>query len=274
MSKFDFKGVGKALAITAGIVGSLILLTNASGGTSGGNSTSVAKPRLVTVTSGYTFNGPKNESTSSLEVRAVTPDANKVIFLTSGIDKGSVDDTINAIEKARNAGLDEVYLVIDSPGGNVLDGAKLVTYMKASKVKINTVCETICASMGFHIFEAGHKRLMLEKAVLMGHPASGGARGTIEEMKSMIDMIKLYVDRLDADIAARAGIPFDEFKVMMLNNTWLEGRDALAKNLADEIVTLEITRPANVMFIFGSNKATTTTPSVAESIRSFGTGTK
>lgn len=274
MSKFDYKGVGKAVAVALGVVGGFVLLTNISNGKSGGNSSSTEKPRLVTLTSGYTFNGPLNEATSTTVVRAVSPSSDKIIFLSTQIDKGSVDDTLNALEKARNAGLSEVYLVIDSPGGSVLDGAKLVSYMRASKMKINTVCETLCASMGFHIFEAGHKRLVLEKAVLMGHPASGGARGTIEEMKSMIDMIKLYVDRMDADIASRAGIPFDEFKVMMLNNSWLEGRDAVAKKLADEIVTLEITRPAPINFIFGSNKVPTTNPTAVESIRSFGTGTK
>lgn len=273
MSKVDYKGMGKAAAITLGIVGGLALFSNYSNGNNGGNNSSTNKPRLVTVTSGYTFNGPSNEATSVATVRAVSPSSDSIIFLSSGINKTSVDNTLNALEKARNAGLSEVYLVIDSPGGSVLDGAKLVSYMRASKMKINTVCETLCASMGFHIFEAGHKRLVLEKAVLMGHPASGGAGGTIEEMKSMIDMIKLYVDRMDADIAQRAGIPFDEFKVMMLNNTWLEGRDAIAKKLADEIVTLEITRPGGGMFLFGGQD-TTTTPSVAESIRSFGTGTK
>ncbi len=72
---------------------------------------------------------------------------------------------------------------------------------------------------------------------------------------------------MDADIAALAGIPFDEFKVMMLNNTWLEGRDAVAKKLADDIVTLEIIRPAPMgAFFFGGK-----TGNVVESIRSFGT---
>lgn len=206
----------------------------------GGSSTKAAKgttKAVVTSTVAKPTVTAKTEET--ITVRTIRPNIDQVVYLQTDVNKGSVDKVINDLEKARQSGLTHVYLVIDSPGGSVFDGAKLVSYIKASSLEIDTVCETLCASMAFHIFQTGTRRLMLDKAILMAHPASGGARGTVEEMKSMIDMVKLYVDRMDADTAKRAGVPVEAFKVRVLNNMWLEARDAVSEKFADEIITLE-----------------------------------
>jgi hypothetical protein len=74
----------------------------------------------------------------------------------------------------------------------------------------------------------------------MAHPASGGAQGTLENMSEQLKMFRLYVDRMDADVAKRAKIDYSVFKTMVANNLWVETPEALALSLADKVVHLEV----------------------------------
>ncbi|MFN9917012.1 MAG: ATP-dependent Clp protease proteolytic subunit, partial [Pirellulaceae bacterium] len=78
-------------------------------------------------------------------------------------------------------------------------------------------------------------RLMAEKSILMFHPASGGTQGTLEQMLNQLTMFKKYVDRLDAEVAARSKISYAEFKSLLANELWLEAADALNMGFADKI---------------------------------------
>ena len=128
---------------------------------------------------------------------SIDPD-NTLVFNTAVLEE-TVDEAIAILDKMDG---DTIYLEINSPGGSVFDGTRLVNYIKYSNKKIVTICNNICASMGFQLFEVGKERLMVDKAILMAHPASGGAMGTIENMYTMLKMIKLYVDRLDYNVVS------------------------------------------------------------------------
>jgi ATP-dependent protease ClpP protease subunit len=188
-------------------------------------------------TSVLTANTVTSDVSSKLVVKKLKASGSKVIYFNVPVSDQSVAAAINILK-----GLDgEIFLILDSPGGSVVDGAKLIEYIKYSGKDINTVCDGVCASMAFQIFEVGKKRLMSEKAILMAHPASGGAQGTIENMKSMIDAFKLLVDRMDKETADRAKIDYAKFKAMVSDNIWAETPEALKLGLADAAVHLEVT---------------------------------
>ena len=169
----------------------------------------------------------------AVQTRKVNADA--VLFFNVPVVTESVDAAIGLLSQMSG---DTIYLVLDSPGGSVVDGARLINYIKYSGKNIVTVCDNMCASMAFQIFQVGKKRLMTDKAIIMAHPASGGSQGTLENMYEIIKMFKLYVDRLDAEVAARAGIDYKEFKFLVANNIWVETPEALKMNLADGVVYL------------------------------------
>lgn len=183
----------------------------------------------------------KSEDTSllsvSLPVLQVDANSSQVILLNTEVSEESVMEVISQLRKAEETN-EKVYLKISSPGGSVISGVKLVSYIENSKNQINTVCSEVCASMAFHIFEAGKTRYMENRSLLMGHPASGAAQGTLPEMLSMLNAVKLLTDRLDAKIAKRAGIPYAKFEIMVLRNLWIESPDAVKLGLADKIIQL------------------------------------
>lgn len=166
----------------------------------------------------------------------------KVLILDTQISDTAVDITINQLENFRKEGIKQVYLVISSPGGVVLSGGRLIAYIDASPLNIDTVCEEMCASMAAHIFEAGRKRYMVDRSVLMFHKASGGASGTVEGMENEINTLRMYVDAFDAVAAFKSGIPYDVFKRLVANDLWLDSQHAKYLGLTDEIAFLAYDR--------------------------------
>lgn len=179
-------------------------------------------------------------------VEKIKANPSNLIFFNVPVVKESVDMALAMLSENNSP---TIYLVLDSPGGSVVDGARLIEYIKNSGKNIVTVCDNFCASMAFQIFQAGKRRILTEKAILMAHPASGSAKGTIENMYELVKMFKLYVDRMDADTAKRAGIDYNTFKALVSNNIWLEAPDALALKLADGIGHVEFKDS-----LFGTNK--------------------
>lgn len=195
--------------------------------------TSVTTSTTIPMPQGYT-----TLKTKSFSVQNIRTSPSDIVLFNVPVMEESVDAAIAFLEETSGS---TIYLVLNSPGGSVLAGARLLEYIKHSGKNIVTVCDNLCASMAFQIFEAGSRRLMTEKAILMAHPASGGAQGTIENMYAIIDMYKRYVDRMDADVATRSGLDYTKFKAMVSDNIWAETPEALALGLADGVVHLNVT---------------------------------
>ncbi len=148
-----------------------------------------------------------------------------------------------------------IYLLINSPGGSVLDGALIVSAIEGSRVPVYTICEQLCASMLFIIHQYGTKRLMVDRAILMAHPAAGGVEGTLQQMQSRLGTISRYVDKFDAQIAKRAGLTLDQFKPMTVSEMWIDAEDATARKFNDEIVNVRLAAiPAADLSLLNSRK--------------------
>lgn len=201
-----------------------------------GNTTTVTEATTPPTQTAPAPAATNSETGTNLAVLKVAASAEQIILLNSEVNEESVDIIIQQLN--RSSAAQRVYLIITSPGGSVIAGAKLIAYMRSSAVQVDTVCTELCASMAFHIFEAGKKRYMTDKSFLMGHSASGAAQGTLPNMLSMLQALNLLVERMDASIAKRANIPIEKFQVMMLRNLWVESVDAVNMGLADGIIHL------------------------------------
>lgn len=182
------------------------------------------------------------------KVVSLHPDPEQTIIFNTPFDQVTVELAIDNLEQMVNKGYTDAYLILDSPGGSVLDGAKLISYMRNGPIRVHTVCDGMCASMAAHTFSAGHNRYMTDKSVLMFHPASGGVRGTLEQMSNQLNMFKLYVDRLDAFAANRAGVDYNTFKSRIVSELWLETEDALNEKFADNLAFISYSRKTEQTF--------------------------
>lgn len=88
-----------------------------------------------------------------------------------------------------------IILYINSPGGSVINGYVLVDTILASKTPVYTVNFGECASMGFLIFLAGHKRFSLPRAQYLLH--DGGLFSGYESTAKARDRMDFNSEKLE-----------------------------------------------------------------------------
>jgi ATP-dependent Clp protease protease subunit len=176
-------------------------------------------------------------------------------FLTTEVTAASSNGIINTIVNANREGKHPIYLFIDSPGGSVLDGARVISAIQASKVPVYTVCLGICASMAANILEFGTQRYAVDRAIVMFHPASVGGiiQGELDKVVSRYMFLQRYVDKIDVYTASRSHMTYDVFKARTSRELWIDAEDALHDHLIDAVVHVDVSVPQSVDF--GSNKA-------------------
>lgn len=172
-------------------------------------------------------------------VKNIKVDESRTIYIEGFIGPNAVNAAreLDLLQQENN---DPIYVLINSPGGSVLDGAVFVSAIESSKAPVYTVCIKMCASMASTIHAYGKKRLMTNRAVLMYHPASASVSGTIEQMKSLTDFYNRYVNKFELYIANRAKIDFHTYKNEVANEIWIDSEEATARGLNDEIVSLNL----------------------------------
>lgn len=184
------------------------------------------------------------------KVQRLNTQNSQIMLLNAEVTNQSVEILIEQLEHSAKTE-SSVYLILDSPGGSVFDGARLIAYMEGSPIPVYTVCYSICASMAAQIHQHGKKRYMVDHSTLMFHSAAGGVRGTVPEMRSLLDYIELSVNKLDAYVAKRSSMDYNSFKLLTLKNLWIDAEDSVNMGLADGIVTVNFPRNAQSIFNLG-----------------------
>lgn len=177
------------------------------------------------------------ESKSSGRIRTLELNEHNTLTMFDEVRSKNSEAVANGIANLNNLGNKEpIYLLLDSPGGSVIAGAKVVSSIEASKRPVYTVCLTVCASMAAVIHSYGHKRLAMTRAILMYHNAYGGFQGEFPRIQSLFSTINRYVEKFEQNIVSRSKISKDTFANLRNSELWIDGEDALAKGLVDELV--------------------------------------
>ena len=166
----------------------------------------------------------------------VKPENTVLIFGEIGENAASIANRITSL--SNNS--EPTILLINSPGGSVMDGALIISAMEASLTPVYAVCMQLCASMAAMIEGHATKRLMVDRSFLMNHQASGGLQGSLGQMQTRLDSVTRYVYKMDANVAARAGMSLENFLKMTVNESWLDAEDAVNQKFADGLVSLDL----------------------------------
>lgn len=133
-----------------------------------------------------------------------------------------------------------IYLVLDSPGGDIDVGQSFIEYAKTIP-NLHTVT-IFAASMAAGIVEAlPGKRYIIETGVLMFHRAKGGVSGQFEsgEMESRLDFYKKIVRNMEQKNADRMNMSLDTYKSKVKDEYWILGSEAVSKKAADEEINIK-----------------------------------
>ncbi|HXH60263.1 MAG TPA: ATP-dependent Clp protease proteolytic subunit [Fimbriimonadaceae bacterium] len=101
----------------------------------------------------------------------------------------------------------DIEFYIHSPGGSVSAGLAVYDTMQMIKPDVATMCVGQAASMGAVLLAGGSKgkRFALQNSRVMIHQVSGGAQGSVADMKIAIAEADKYMDTLMQILADASG---------------------------------------------------------------------
>jgi ATP-dependent Clp protease protease subunit len=124
---------------------------------------------------------------------------------------------------------------INTPGGSVDEGIAIYNAMKRHKGGVTTIVDSLAASMGSYLLQAGDKRIAASNAMVMIHDPWTIAYGNAAELRKNADVLDKYAARMLPDYAARSGKTEEEVIAIMAEESWYAGQEIVDAGWADEI---------------------------------------
>lgn len=198
-----------------------------------------------------TSNGPTCEVSrpTTKVIKKIKLDTARTIYI-SGEITNNIDSAIGSLKEMDKASNSPIYVLLDSPGGSVVDGAAFISAIESSRAPVYTVCVKVCASMAAMIHQYGTKRYMVDRAVLMFHRASWGVEGTIDQMQTRSDWFNRYTSKIEAHVAKRSGVSLEAYINQAKGEIWIDAEDATNKHLNDSIVSIDSNGTSDARLLF------------------------
>lgn len=119
-------------------------------------------------------------------------------YLNGQISDHSVEGLVNQMKFAMRNGNGPLKLCINSSGGSVFAGMKLVDFITNSKIPIHTYADDKIHGMGAYIFMCGKERKMGDNATMIVVPITVGAAcpNFMDEMSGQFRRIQEQLSNL------------------------------------------------------------------------------
>ncbi len=134
-----------------------------------------------------------------------------------------------------------ITMVINSPGGSVIDGLAIYDIMRESKCKILTVGNGMQASMGSILLAGGDDRRMTKNSMVLIHQIMGGAEGGTQHSDFEISgaFMAQQHETLKSVYVEFTGLNHKFWDIVGERDTWLTSEQAEKIGYIHKIVTNE-----------------------------------
>lgn len=152
-------------------------------------------------------------------------------FWGGGTSAKQFAEQLKAIEK-----VDSITLRINSPGGDVFEGAAMYDLISQSAIPVDVIVDGLAASAAFTVAMAGRSISIGEAGMMMTHNARGMTFGTAKDMQSTADLLDKISNQMAELYAKRSGMPVADVKALMDAETWMTPDECVAKGFANKII--------------------------------------
>lgn len=161
------------------------------------------------------------------------------IYLTGQIDDASASDVRAQINHLAAQSKDDIYLIIDSPGGSVSAGMAILDTMYTSKCDIQTIVMGEAASMGAFLASSGTKgkRYIGENGEMMIHQPLGGASGQASDIERTAAHIIRVKKKIHTILAKNTGQTYEQICIDCDRDHYLTAEESIEYGLVDHIFT-------------------------------------
>ncbi|HCY6652007.1 TPA: Clp protease ClpP [Staphylococcus aureus] len=159
----------------------------------------------------------------------IVSNEDKWVYEMLGMDSTCPKDVLTQLEFSD----EDVDIIINSNGGNLVAGSVIYTHLRAHKGKVNVRITAIAASAASLIAMAGDHIEMSPVARMMIHNPSSIAQGEAKDLNHAAETLE-HVGQIMAEAyAVRAGKNKQELVEMMARETWLNADEAIEQGFAD-----------------------------------------
>jgi ATP-dependent protease ClpP protease subunit len=160
------------------------------------------------------------------------------IYLNGVVENSSVDPLIVAISEINATEAPYFVLEINTPGGSVSDGFRLVKAIETSPKMSVCVVDGEGYSMGFYILQSCNVRIMTKRSTLMAHePAFGSISGLNRgKLKSLLDALNASTFAANEFMCKRLNVSKTVCESKIHNEWWMEWKEAFAVRAVDAVI--------------------------------------
>jgi ATP-dependent Clp protease protease subunit len=132
----------------------------------------------------------------------------------------------------------DIYVYINSPGGEVTSGLAIYDTMQYVKPTINTICIGQAASMGALLMTAGtdEHRYALSNSRFMVHQPMGGAQGQAADVEIRTEELLRIKERIVDIMSEHTGKDKDTIREDIDRDYFMSAQEAVEYGLVDEVL--------------------------------------
>ncbi len=164
----------------------------------------------------------------------------RIIFIGNAIDDHLANLIIAQLLFLESDEPDQdIYLYINSPGGQVSSGMAIYDTMQYIKPDVQTICIGQAASMGAMLLAAGaqKKRFALPHSRIMIHQPSGGFQGQHTDIEIQAKEITRIRAILDAILAKHSGKNVGQVNKDTERDHYMTAEEAKTYGLIDSVIS-------------------------------------
>lgn len=162
----------------------------------------------------------------------------RIVFIN-----GEINNSLSAIVVSELLYLDsinhnDIYLYINSPGGEITSGMAIYDTMNYIKSDVRTICIGMCASMAAFLLANGTmgKRCSLPNSEIMIHQPLGGTQGQATDIKIAAEHILKIKEKLNNILSNVTKKPIKTIEKDTERDNYMSAQEALDYGLIDEII--------------------------------------
>lgn len=160
----------------------------------------------------------------------------RIVFLTGEVNMASANIIISELLYLDSLSHQEIYLYINSPGGEVCSGFAIYDTIQFIQSDVKTIVVGMAASMAAFLLACGNSRCALKNAEVMIHQPLGGIQGQATDIKIVADHILKTKEKLIQILAERTRKKASILEADMERDFYMNAEEALAYGIIDEIL--------------------------------------
>jgi ATP-dependent Clp protease, protease subunit len=173
------------------------------------------------------------------------------ISFSAGVDQNTAPQLIAACALQVNQGVDEIVLVLSTPGGQVDPGIMVYNVLRALPINLTTYNVGAVNSVGNAIFLAGAQRYAAPGATFLFHGVAMEFNGKIKlEEKNLtetLEGIKVAQQKIGDIISSRTSIDPEEARALFFKQETKGTEFALKKGIIHEVKPLVIPKGVTLL---------------------------